>query len=82
MHKRNKIFTNSENIAFDSNVIAVGDAVKVKGQASIGEVMEIQGKNVVIAFGMLKSTVKIDQLEKISKNQIKREKNIKATYFS
>lgn len=81
-HKRNKIFTNSENIAFDSNVIAVGDAVKVKGQASIGEVMEIQGKNVVIAFGMLKSTVKIDQLEKISKNQIKREKNIKATFVS
>ena len=64
-------------------MIAVGDAVKVKGQASIGEVMEIQGKNVVIAFGMLKSTVKVlIQLEKISKNQIKREKNIKATFVS
>ena len=36
----------------------------------------------MIAFGMLKSTAKIDQLEKISKNQIKREKNIKVRHLS
>ena len=35
--------------------------------------MELQGKQAIVAFGMLKSTVKLEQLEKVSKGQIKRE---------
>lgn len=69
------------NATFDQSIMA-GDFVRLKGQSSIGEVIEIQGKNALIAFGMLKSTVRTDQLEKVSKNQIKREKNIKATFVS
>lgn len=53
-------------------MIEPGDAVKMKGQTAIGEVIEIQGKNAVIAFGMIKTTAKLDQLEKMSKNQIKK----------
>ena len=56
-----------------SEIIAVGDFVRIKGQSSVGEVMEIQGKNVVIAFGMLKTSTKLDSLEKVSKNQVKKE---------
>lgn len=58
---------------FDREVIEVGDNVRLKGQVSAGTVMELQGKQAVVAFGMIKSTVKLEQLEKVSKGQIKKE---------
>lgn len=58
---------------FNKEVIEVGDNVRLKGQVSAGTVMELQGKQAVVAFGMIKSTVKLEQLEKVSKGQIKRE---------
>lgn len=59
--------------AFNKDVIEVGDNVRLKGQTSAGTVMELQGKQAVVAFGMIKSTVKLEQLEKVSKGQLKRE---------
>ncbi|NDW17830.1 endonuclease MutS2 [Dysgonomonas sp. 216] len=53
--------------------ISIGDSVRIKGQTSIGEVMDIQGKNVVVAFGMIKTNTKLELLEYVSRNQIKRE---------
>lgn len=67
--------------SFQKEVIEVGDNVRLKGQTSAGTVMELQGKNAVVAFGMIKSTVKLDQLEKVSKGQIKREIQ-KSTFVS
>lgn len=67
--------------SFQKEVIEVGDNVRLKGQLSAGTVMELQGKNAVVAFGMIKSTVKLDQLEKVSKGQIKREMQ-KSTFVS
>lgn len=61
--------------------ISVGDSVRMKGQTSAGEVMDIQGKSAVVAFGMIKSTVKLENLERVSKNQIKRESQ-KSTFVS
>lgn len=61
--------------------IRTGDSVRLKGQTSTGSVLEIQGKQAVVAFGMIKSTVKIDQLEKVSKSQLKKEM-IKSTFVS
>lgn len=58
---------------FNRDVIEVGDAVRLKGQTSVGTVMELQEKQATVAFGMIKSTVKLDRLEKVSKNQIKKE---------
>ena len=52
---------------------AVGDAVRLKGQTTTGTVIELQGKQAVVAFGMIKSTVKTDQLEQVSRNQLKKE---------
>lgn len=66
---------------FHKEVIEVGDHVRLKGQVSAGTVMELQGKNAVVAFGMIKSTLKLDQLEKVSKGQIKREMQ-KSTFVS
>ena len=45
--------------------IRVGDMVRIEGQEAAGEVMEIKGKNCVVAFGMLKTNTKLGQLEKI-----------------
>ncbi|MCD8270528.1 MAG: endonuclease MutS2 [Parabacteroides sp.] len=66
---------------FNRDVIEVGDNVRLKGQTSAGTVMELQGKQAVVAFGMIKSTVKLEQLEKVSKGQIKKEIQ-KSTFVS
>ncbi len=42
--------------------IEVGDFVKLEGQETPGQVMEIQGKNATVSFGMLRTTVKLDRL--------------------
>lgn len=67
--------------AVQKDTIAVGDSVRLKGQTSPGTVLEIQGKQVVVALGMIKSTVKLEQLEKVSKSQIKKE-IAKSTFVS
>lgn len=43
--------------------IAAGDTVKIKGQSTVGEVLELNGKNAIVAFGSIKTTVKSDRLE-------------------
>ncbi|MDR1526166.1 MAG: Smr/MutS family protein [Dysgonamonadaceae bacterium] len=53
--------------------IAAGDTVRIKGQRTAGEVLEVKGKNAVVAFGTLKTSTKLDRLEKVSNNQLKRE---------
>ena len=45
--------------------IRIGDMVRIPGQDTPGEVLEIRGKNCIVAFGMLKTNTKMDQLEKI-----------------
>lgn len=42
--------------------IAVGDYVKLEGQETPGQVLEIQGKNATVSFGMLRTVVKLDRL--------------------
>lgn len=63
----------SKQVVFNKEVIEVGDSVRLKGQTSAGSVMEIQGKQAVVAFGMIKSTVQLERLEKVSKGQLKQE---------
>ncbi|MGW8314109.1 MAG: endonuclease MutS2 [Bacteroidales bacterium] len=45
--------------------IRVGDMVRIRDQDTPGEVLEIRGQNCVVAFGMLKTKTKLEQLEKI-----------------
>lgn len=48
-------------------VIGVGDWVQMKSSYSVGSVMEIQGKRAIVAFGEMRATVKLNQLDKIKR---------------
>lgn len=71
--KKKSNHQNSKPQPFNKNEILVGDSVRLKGQTSAGTVLEILGKQAVVAFGMIKSSIKLDQLEKVSKGQLKKE---------
>lgn len=79
--ERKKKNTPPARPVFNRDVIEVGDNVRLKGQMSAGTVMELQGKQAIVAFGMIKSTVKLELLEKVSKGQIKKEIQ-KSTFVS
>lgn len=51
--------------------ISKGSYVRIKGQNAIGEVLSLKGKDVEIAMGDLKTTVKLNRLEKVSKKEFK-----------
>ena len=61
--------------------IAIGENVKMKGQSTIGEVLEINGKNAVVGFGNIKTTVKLDRLERTNATPQKQEAT-KSTFVS
>ena len=44
-----------------------GDTVRIKGTNSVGEIESIQGKQVTVIFGGLRSKVKLEQLERTDK---------------
>lgn len=46
----------------DRKPLAVGDTVKLDGQGTPGKILEISGKNATVAFGMLKTQVKLQRL--------------------
>lgn len=61
----------------------MGTSVKLKGQSSIGEVLEIHGKNATVMFGMIKTTVKTDRLERSNTTPSTIQKGIaKSTFVS
>lgn len=47
----------------EDQTINIGDNVKLDGQGGAGKVIAVQGKNAVVLFGMLKTTVKVDRLK-------------------
>lgn len=53
--------------------IAVGDLIRIKGQPTVGEVINLKGKNAEIRIGELKSNVKLNRLEKISRREYRQE---------
>lgn len=44
--------------------LQAGDYVRIKGQTSVGQIIEINGKNAVVMFGLMKTNVKADRLER------------------
>lgn len=57
----------------DKTPLQVGDDVRLQGQTAPGKVLEVQGKKATVAFGTLKTTVDSNKLERVSKNQLKKE---------
>ena len=59
--------------------LAKGDTVRIKGTSSVGEIEAIQGKQVTVIFGGLRSKVKLEQLERSEKVKVNSEKFASAT---
>ncbi|NCC10144.1 MAG: endonuclease MutS2 [Bacteroidia bacterium] len=83
--KKNKKETPKQDatpsVAAKSKPIGVGEFVRLKGQTSIGEVLDINGKNAVVGFGHIKTTVKLDRLER-SNTAPKATEMAKSTFVS
>lgn len=62
-----------KRLAAENDAVQEGDYVRLQGQTQAGEVMEIKGKNAMVAFGQLVTTVKLSRLEKLSRNAYKKE---------
>lgn len=62
--------------------IEVGCHVKMKGQTGIGQVLDVNGKNATVAFGMIKTTVKTDRLERIEENDLPKQPASKTSFVS
>lgn len=61
--------------------ITVGSLVKLDGKGTAGEVLSIKDKQVVVAFGAFKTSVKLNRLVKTNQSGPKKQ-NINATYVS
>ncbi len=53
--------------------LAPGDNVKIEGQSTIGEIIELGPKNTIVAFGQLRTSVNRKKLQRVSKNEAKKE---------
>lgn len=62
--------------------ISVGDAVRIKGQNTVGEVIALNEREATVAFGMVESKIKRDRLERVGRNQLKRNNSQKSTFIS
>lgn len=50
----------------------VGDKVRIVGQNTVGEVLDINGKSILVAFGQMSTTLPDKRLEKVSNNEAKK----------
>ena len=60
--------TNAEH-----ETLKIGANVRLKGQTATGKIIEIHDEQAIVAFGQMKSTVKLAKLEPISNTQLKKE---------
>lgn len=59
--------------------IAQGDKVRIAGQDAVGEVMQIDGKNAIVAFGSMLTTIKVNKLERVTLTEYRRaERTVKS----
>jgi DNA mismatch repair protein MutS2 len=56
-----------EEQPMENLVIEKGDHVRLNDQTTVGVVLELQGKRATIAFGLIKTTVVLDQLNLVKK---------------
>ncbi len=54
----------------EAGPVAIGDAVRISGQHSVGEVTEMGAKDAMVAFGSILMKVPLKKLEKINKKSI------------
>ncbi len=62
--------------------LTAGDAVRMKGQTAVGSILEMQGKQAIVAFGTIKSTVAADRLERADAAALRRTAERSSTFLS
>ncbi len=62
--------------------IVPGAHVKMKGQSTVGQVLEVSGKQVTVAFGNLKTTVNVERLEPSAAPRKEADLSTKSTFVS
>ncbi|TGE06147.1 endonuclease MutS2 [Hymenobacter fodinae] len=55
----------------DANSLKPGDKVALIGQEGHGEIMSVKGKTAEVSFGGMKTLVKVGQLEKLTRSEIR-----------
>ncbi|MEX2335811.1 MAG: endonuclease MutS2 [Fulvivirga sp.] len=70
----NKLITAPVKLQVLSGAINIGDSVRIIDKGVVGEVLNLRGKDVEIQVGDLKTVVKLNRLEKISKGKAKEAK--------
>jgi len=53
--------------------IEAGDVVRIKGQENTGEVLSINNDKAEVSFGLMRSFIELSRLEKLSKNEAKKQ---------
>ena len=72
--KRQQTFGAERNSANDLNrPLQKGDTVRIKGLNTIGTVENIQGKQITVIFGDVRTKMKAEQLERCDKGKVKSE---------
>lgn len=61
--------------------LQAGDTVRIKGQTTVGTVEETDGNTAIVTFGMMRTNVKADRLER-AEAPTKKEQPVAATYVS
>lgn len=56
----------------EATTLAIGVKVRIRGQQTVGEIIEMNGKQAVVAFGNLKSNIPLKKLEYVSNRQAKK----------
>ncbi len=64
----------------EQDKLQAGDFVRLEGQTSAGKVIDVHDKKATVAFGMIKSTIDLNKLERVSKNQIKKDDSNRQFY--
>lgn len=62
--------------------IIKGDKVRIVGQNTIGEVLEVNGESIMVVFGNMTTTLPEKRLEKISSNEFKKLSKTDSAYIS
>jgi DNA mismatch repair protein MutS2 len=72
-HEEKGILTEpKKEVILDVHKIEKGDKVKLFGQDSVGEVLDVNGKSIMVSFGNMVTTLHENRLEKISNSEFKK----------
>jgi len=63
--RRRSVQTMKDKKQAEDPEIRIGDMVRIRGQEAAGEVIALKGKNCTVAFGVLQTHTKLEQLEKV-----------------